>query len=181
MTYHPVGFLLWNPQCVRVAKRHNPYNTTAFNSREATVHHVQDHPRPRHCGICLGFRSSSQVCLLALCLGDTIRAQFDRVTNIISLVLGSFPFPFSRLFCDVFERGADVICQCLSKKTCLTIFNLFHTWSLCRPIVSRTLVRAEPEPDYEAEFNKLQKEAEERIDDKVEELMKNIETVGQKK
>lgn len=48
-----------------------------------------------------------------------------------------------------------------------------------RPQVSRTVVRAE-DVDYEAQFNKLQKEAEERLDDKVEELMKNIETVGQK-
>ncbi|KAL7432742.1 hypothetical protein ACHAXM_003248 [Skeletonema potamos] len=47
-----------------------------------------------------------------------------------------------------------------------------------RQSVSRTVVRAET--DYEAKFEKLQKEAEERLDDKVEELMKNIETVGQK-
>eukprot|EP00571_Detonula_confervacea_P017333 CAMPEP_0172299656 /NCGR_PEP_ID=MMETSP1058-20130122/1904_1 /TAXON_ID=83371 /ORGANISM="Detonula confervacea, Strain CCMP 353" /LENGTH=69 /DNA_ID=CAMNT_0013009177 /DNA_START=138 /DNA_END=347 /DNA_ORIENTATION=- len=47
-----------------------------------------------------------------------------------------------------------------------------------RPTVSRTVVRAE-DVDYEAQFNKLQKEAEERLDEKVEELMKNIETVGQ--
>lgn len=47
-----------------------------------------------------------------------------------------------------------------------------------RPVVSRTVVHAE-DPDYEAQFDKLQKEAEERLDDKVEELMKNIETVGQ--
>ena len=46
-----------------------------------------------------------------------------------------------------------------------------------RQSVSRTVVRAEP--DYDAKFEKLQKEAEERLDDKVEELMKNIETVGQ--
>ena len=47
-----------------------------------------------------------------------------------------------------------------------------------RQTVSRTVVRAEP--DYDAQFDKLQKEAEDRLDDKVEELMKNIETVGQK-
>lgn len=47
-----------------------------------------------------------------------------------------------------------------------------------RPAVSRTVVRAE-EPDFEAQFDKLQKEAEERLDDKVEELMKTIDTVGQ--
>ena len=47
----------------------------------------------------------------------------------------------------------------------------------CRPAV-RTAIRAE-DVDYEAQFNKLQKEAEERLDEKVEELMKNIETVGQ--
>eukprot|EP00574_Skeletonema_japonicum_P013795 CAMPEP_0201713664 /NCGR_PEP_ID=MMETSP0593-20130828/424_1 /ASSEMBLY_ACC=CAM_ASM_000672 /TAXON_ID=267983 /ORGANISM="Skeletonema japonicum, Strain CCMP2506" /LENGTH=68 /DNA_ID=CAMNT_0048202839 /DNA_START=56 /DNA_END=262 /DNA_ORIENTATION=- len=46
-----------------------------------------------------------------------------------------------------------------------------------RQSVSRTVVRAEP--DYDAKFEKLQKEAEERLDDKVEELMKNIDTVGQ--
>jgi len=34
--------------------------------------------------------------------------------------------------------------------------------------------------NYEAEFNKLQKEAEERLDEKVAELMKNIDSVGQK-
>jgi hypothetical protein len=48
-----------------------------------------------------------------------------------------------------------------------------------RPSVSRTVVRAE-DADYEKEFAKLQKEAEERLDDKVAELMTNIETVGQK-
>ncbi|EED93282.1 predicted protein [Thalassiosira pseudonana CCMP1335] len=47
------------------------------------------------------------------------------------------------------------------------------------PSVSRTVVRAE-DADYEKEFAKLQKEAEERLDDKVAELMTNIETVGQK-
>jgi len=47
-----------------------------------------------------------------------------------------------------------------------------------RPAVSRTAVFAE-DVDYEAQFTKMQKEAEERLDDKVEELMKNIETVGQ--
>lgn len=46
-----------------------------------------------------------------------------------------------------------------------------------RPSVS-TAIRAE-DVDYEAQFTKLQKEAEERLDEKVEELMKNIETVGQ--
>lgn len=49
-----------------------------------------------------------------------------------------------------------------------------------RSTVSRTVIRAE-DTDYEKEFAKLQKEAEERIDDKVAELMSNIETVGQKK
>eukprot|EP00579_Thalassiosira_antarctica_P001264 CAMPEP_0201865672 /NCGR_PEP_ID=MMETSP0902-20130614/486_1 /ASSEMBLY_ACC=CAM_ASM_000551 /TAXON_ID=420261 /ORGANISM="Thalassiosira antarctica, Strain CCMP982" /LENGTH=69 /DNA_ID=CAMNT_0048390481 /DNA_START=86 /DNA_END=295 /DNA_ORIENTATION=+ len=47
-----------------------------------------------------------------------------------------------------------------------------------RQTVSRTIVRAE-DVDYQAQFTKLQKEAEERLDEKVEELMKNIETVGQ--
>ena len=46
-----------------------------------------------------------------------------------------------------------------------------------RQIVSRTVVRAEP--NYEADMAKLQKEAEERLDEKVEELIKNIDTVGQ--
>ena len=49
-----------------------------------------------------------------------------------------------------------------------------------RSMISRTAVRAE-DTDYEKEFAKLQKEAEERLDDKVAELMSNIETVGQKK
>ncbi|KAL3780606.1 hypothetical protein HJC23_010044 [Cyclotella cryptica] len=49
-----------------------------------------------------------------------------------------------------------------------------------RSTVSRTVIRAE-DTDYEKEFAKLQKEAEERLDDKVAELMSNIETVGQKK
>ncbi|KAL7546708.1 hypothetical protein ACHAWF_010035 [Thalassiosira exigua] len=44
--------------------------------------------------------------------------------------------------------------------------------------VARTALSAE-DVDYEAQFGKLQKEAEERLDEKVEELMKNIETVGQ--
>lgn len=48
---------------------------------------------------------------------------------------------------------------------------------IIRQSVARTVVRAEP--DYDAKFDKLKKEAEERLDDKVEELMKNIETVGQ--
>ena len=60
---------------------------------------------------------------------------------------------------------------CCYSSPCL--LNNYH-----RPQVSRTVVRAE-DVDYEAQFNKLQKEAEERLDDKVEELMKNIETVGQ--
>ena len=34
------------------------------------------------------------------------------------------------------------------------------------------------EPNYEESFKKLQKEAEERLEDKVNELMKNIDTVG---
>jgi predicted house-cleaning noncanonical NTP pyrophosphatase (MazG superfamily) len=45
--------------------------------------------------------------------------------------------------------------------------------------VSRTVVRAEDSDEYQSKIAKLQKEAEERLDDKVEELMKNIETVGQ--
>ncbi|KAL3791376.1 hypothetical protein ACHAWO_005000 [Cyclotella atomus] len=49
-----------------------------------------------------------------------------------------------------------------------------------RPAISRTVVRAEP-MDYEKEMAKLQKECEERLDDKVAELMSNIETVGQQK
>jgi hypothetical protein len=40
-----------------------------------------------------------------------------------------------------------------------------------------TAVRAE-DVDYEAQFKKIQKEAEERLDDKVEEMMKNIDAVG---
>ena len=43
-----------------------------------------------------------------------------------------------------------------------------------------TAVRMADDVDYEAQIKKLQKDAEERMDDKVEELMKNIETVGQK-
>ena len=42
-----------------------------------------------------------------------------------------------------------------------------------------TAVRMADDVDYESQFKKLEKEAEERLDDKVEELMKNIETVGQ--
>ena len=76
------------------------------------------------------------------------------------------------------------------------VYDIFYNWSIIyltflsipcflsnlyqykfRQSVSRTVVRAEP--DYDAKFEKLQKEAEERLDDKVEELMKNIETVGQ--
>ena len=48
-----------------------------------------------------------------------------------------------------------------------------------RQSVSRTVVRAEDSDEYQSKIAKLQKEAEERLDDKVEELMKNIETVGQ--
>eukprot|EP00569_Conticribra_weissflogii_P002712 CAMPEP_0171336450 /NCGR_PEP_ID=MMETSP0878-20121228/6053_1 /TAXON_ID=67004 /ORGANISM="Thalassiosira weissflogii, Strain CCMP1336" /LENGTH=69 /DNA_ID=CAMNT_0011837933 /DNA_START=88 /DNA_END=297 /DNA_ORIENTATION=- len=48
-----------------------------------------------------------------------------------------------------------------------------------RQVVPRTVVMAE-DRNYEAEFNKLQKEAEERLDEKVAELMKNIDSVGQK-
>ena len=46
-----------------------------------------------------------------------------------------------------------------------------------RQTVSRTAIRAEI--DFDAEIKKLQTEAEERLDEKVEELMKNIDTVGQ--
>lgn len=41
-------------------------------------------------------------------------------------------------------------------------------------------IRMADDVDYEAQFKKLEKEAEERLDDKVNELMRNIETVGQK-
>ena len=41
-------------------------------------------------------------------------------------------------------------------------------------------IRMADDVDYEAQFKKLEKEAEERLDDKVNELMSNIETVGQK-
>ncbi|KAL7456363.1 hypothetical protein ACHAWC_007866 [Mediolabrus comicus] len=47
-----------------------------------------------------------------------------------------------------------------------------------RQSISRTVVRADSD-EYAAQLDKMQKEAEERLDDKVEELMKNIETVGQ--
>ncbi len=62
----------------------------------------------------------------------------------------------------------------------LTAFHVILHHLICtRQMVPRTVVRAE-DRNYEAEFNKLQKEAEERLDEKVAELMKNIDTVGQK-
>ncbi|KAL3774042.1 hypothetical protein ACHAW5_003957 [Stephanodiscus triporus] len=50
-----------------------------------------------------------------------------------------------------------------------------------RQHASRTTAIKAEDVDYEAQFKKLQKEAEERLDDKVEELMKNIDTVGTSK
>jgi len=48
-----------------------------------------------------------------------------------------------------------------------------------RSFVQRSALSAEPQDkDYEAELKKLQKDAEERLDDKVSDLMKNIEKVG---
>ena len=45
-----------------------------------------------------------------------------------------------------------------------------------------TALYAEPgDINYEESFKKLQKEAEERLEDKVNELMKNIDTVGSAK
>jgi hypothetical protein len=51
-------------------------------------------------------------------------------------------------------------------------------WNLHRQSISRTVVRADSD-EYAAQLDKMQKEAEARLDDKVDELMKNIETVGQ--
>ena len=47
-----------------------------------------------------------------------------------------------------------------------------------RPAVQSS-IRMADDVDYEAQFKKLQSEAEERLEEKVEDLMKNIETVGQ--
>ena len=76
------------------------------------------------------------------------------------------------------------ICVILLRSIYLTVFSTFVfplqplLIKIIRQSVARTVVRAEP--DYDAKFDKIKKEAEERLDDKVEELMKNIETVGQK-
>ena len=47
-----------------------------------------------------------------------------------------------------------------------------------RPAVQSS-IRMADDVDYEAQFKKLQSEAEDRLEEKVEDLMKNIETVGQ--
>jgi hypothetical protein len=48
-----------------------------------------------------------------------------------------------------------------------------------QPIINAVALNAEPsDTNYEESFKKLQKEAEERLEDKVNELMKNIDTVG---
>lgn len=61
---------------------------------------------------------------------------------------------------------------------CFPLFPLTLTGIIHRQSISRTVVRADSD-EYAAQLDKMQKEAEERLDDKVEELMKNIETVGQ--
>ena len=60
----------------------------------------------------------------------------------------------------------------------------FPSFVACRPsFVSKTALSAEWEKDWkeidvEGDLAKLQKEAEERLDDKIAELMANIETAG---
>lgn len=50
---------------------------------------------------------------------------------------------------------------------------------LCRPFGVSVAVRAEPaEKDWEAELQKLETEAEERLDAKVAELKANLESSG---
>jgi len=55
-----------------------------------------------------------------------------------------------------------------------------------RAFVSKTALCAEPattageDKNWEVEISKLQTEAEARLDAKIDELMKNIETVGKK-
>ncbi len=53
--------------------------------------------------------------------------------------------------------------------------------SKIRPIrASTTTTIFAEDADYEAQFKKLQQEAEIRLEEKVQELMKNVETVGSK-
>ncbi|KAL3763422.1 hypothetical protein ACHAWU_001995 [Discostella pseudostelligera] len=47
------------------------------------------------------------------------------------------------------------------------------------PMRATTTVFAE-DADYEAQFKKLQQEAEDRLEEKVQELMKNVDNVGAK-
>ncbi|KAL7437924.1 hypothetical protein ACHAXH_006056 [Discostella pseudostelligera] len=48
-----------------------------------------------------------------------------------------------------------------------------------RPMRVTTTVFAE-DADYEAQFKKLQQEAEDRLEEKVQELIKNVDNVGAK-
>ena len=64
---------------------------------------------------------------------------------------------------------------------CLKCQHFFFPFLYCkynRPAVQSS-IRMADDVDYEAQFKKLQSEAEDRLEEKVEDLMKNIETVGQ--
>lgn len=93
--------------------------------------------------------------------------------------------PLFSLFGDNGRGWGPLLSWCRRKLNLATHHPFFFVF-LCLPLtgiihrqsISRTVVRADSD-EYAAQLDKMQKEAEERLDDKVEELMKNIETVGQ--
>ena len=55
-----------------------------------------------------------------------------------------------------------------------------HCNCICRPFGVSVALKAEAEEkDWDAEFQKMEKEAEDRLDAKVAEMMGNIEKTGQ--
>lgn len=93
--------------------------------------------------------------------------------------------PFFLVWGQVGEVWAHC-CRWCRRKLNLATHHPFFFVFLCLPLtgiihrqsISRTVVRADSD-EYAAQLDKMQKEAEARLDDKVDELMKNIETVGQ--
>lgn len=85
----------------------------------------------------------------------------------------------SRAF--TFNSMSDIfLCVCCISDICFNLSDLASAFvPASRPAVQSS-IRMADDVDYEAQFKKLQSEAEDRLEEKVEDLMKNIETVGQK-
>lgn len=166
-------------------------------TRKQHRNHVQDCPRPCCC-YCfrLGFCPGPKVCCFVKMLRVEIRPHevavglsgfFVPRSNHCSLNCGLHRPLLSLLWGQVGKVWAHYCRGVVVNWTwqlitpfflCFPLFPLTLTGIIHRQSISRTVVRADSD-EYAAQLDKMQKEAEERLDDKVEELMKNIETVGQ--